>query len=73
MGLLKHAKIVSECLDSVPRMDEVEVVGRVDPRRFGIVDEEFDVWWKPSGLNGAQVDALHKRGWILLAHLSDVR
>lgn len=41
----------------VPGVDEVEVILRVQPGGFDIVDHEFYVRWYPGRLDGREVDA----------------
>lgn len=43
----------------VPRVDEIEMVWRIDKLVFNIIDCEFDVWWYPVWLNGTEIKTFH--------------
>lgn len=49
-------------------MDEVEFLA-VDPGVFGVVDDEFDVWWDTGLISGFGRDVgwegySHRSGWL---------
>jgi hypothetical protein len=48
----------------VPRVDEIEMVWRIDKLVFDIINCEFDVWWHPVGLNWTEIKTFHNCAWI---------
>lgn len=54
----------------MPRMDEIEVVTRMQPRTFYVIDGEFNVWGNPCWLDGRQINPEHGRALVLFSHCS---
>ena len=66
--VFEQARPVFDSHNDMPRVDEVEVVWRVHPRAFDVVDHELHVRWYPLRLDRGEVNPKDASFGMLVAH-----
>jgi hypothetical protein len=61
---IEYLRPVAECLNGMSCMYEIEMIRRMKPFAFSIINHEFKVRWYPDGLDWAEVNSEYVCGGV---------